>query len=101
MECRPVTYTDAWPVARLLTQLYEVEAPGMLAGDHERSALLIRRALEHDGAAALLGSYYLLTLGDEPLGVGAVATAELPHRRLWYPGLRLDVKRRLGFAFVG
>jgi ribosomal protein S18 acetylase RimI-like enzyme len=98
MECRPVTHADAWPVARLLTQLYEVEAPGMLTGDHERSALLIRRALEHDGAAALLGTYYVLTRDGEPLGVGAVATSEFPLRRLWYPDLRTDARRLLGIS---
>ncbi len=91
MECRPATPADAWPVARLLVQLCEAEAPGALTG--ERGALRIRRALEHDGGATLLGGYHLLTRDDEPLGVGALATAEFPVCRLWYPGLPVDTGR--------
>jgi GNAT superfamily N-acetyltransferase len=86
MECRPATRADTWAVARLLVQLYEAEAPGLLTGDPEHAALRISRALEHDGGPAPLGTYYLLTRGDVALGVGAVATAECPVRGLWGPG---------------
>jgi GNAT superfamily N-acetyltransferase len=96
MEYRAATRHDAWHVARLLIQLYEVEAPGMLTGDLEFSALIVRRALEHNDCSALLGAYYLQTLDDRPTGIGAVATAESPRRALWYPNLPTDARRLLG-----
>jgi len=75
---------DAGTVARLLTQLYEVEAPGMIDGDRDDCAKIVERAVL-ETAPDSLRSTYLLVDDGEPVAMGAVATAGLPRRRLWRP----------------
>jgi ribosomal protein S18 acetylase RimI-like enzyme len=92
---RAATPADTPVVARLLTQLYEFEAPGMIDGNGDDCASLVESTLRRSTTDFLRGTY-LLVRGDETLAMGAVATAESPREPLWYRGMRRDARGSLG-----
>lgn len=95
MRFRPAIADDAESIARLLVQLYQTEAPGMVGNDPERCARLTQRTLMADGAAALRNSYVIEHDGTV-VAFGAVATREMPRRRLVSGGMIRDALRLIG-----